>query len=160
MITGSSIVVETTVRRYYESESEVVEIDGEESKDVTLAREVESIEDMVWALEAKEHKIISDLWEEVKDSEEFAEFGWYGYPKGDITVKASIAGYNWHDVVGYIAERDDIDNLAGVYLELRGKRRTEESALLKAFLEYIADKGISTDEWAHGKKIDMNYTGK
>jgi hypothetical protein len=151
----AQIKVETTVNRQYESESESVEVFGREEKDVVLTREIEDVEEMVWAIEATTHEVIYHLWEDVKDDEEFEDYGWKGYPKGDVTISDSY-DCSWHDVVEFIAERDDVENPAGIYLDLRFKSHTPDAenldALFKDFLEYCAEKGIDTNYYTHGKK--------
>jgi hypothetical protein len=139
----------------YESESDVVDVSGKETKDVTLTKECDDVEEIVWGLEATTHEIVYDLWEEVENQEEFKGFGWHGYPEGDITVNATYSP-SWHDVVEYIAERDGVDNPAGIYLSLRSNNRTGDSgtldALFKKFIEYIAEQGIDTDYYTHGRE--------
>lgn len=153
----ATITVETTVRRKYKTdESDVVSIHGKETKDVTLKRKVEDVEDLVWALETQRHEVVWDLWEEVKDDNEFEGFGWHGYPKGDIEVSANYE-VSWHDAVEYIAERDGVDNPAGIYLDLRTNGRTPDAnsyldTLFKSFLEYVAEQGIDTNYYTHGKQ--------
>lgn len=155
----AEIKVETTVQRQYNSESETVNVSGKEEKEITLSREVEDVEDMVWAIEAKKHKVVWDLWENVKDEDEFEGFGWHGYPKGDIFVYSTY-DQSWHDVVDYIAKRDNVENPAGIYLDLRVHPRTPESdaldRLLRCFFEYLGEQGIDTNYYTHGKRADKD----
>lgn len=152
----AQIKVETTVGRQYQSESDVVDVSGKETKDITLKKEIEDVEEMLWAIDANKHEVIGELWKEVSNQDEFKEFGYRSpYPNGDIEITASY-NMSWHDLVGEIAQVEDIEDKAGIYLDLRTHGRTPEAGpndpIFKDFLEYIGEKGINTNYWVHGKK--------
>lgn len=153
----STVTVGTTVQRRYETDSDRVSVQGRDEKDVSLTREVENVEDAEWLLAAKDHEVVSDLWSDVKEDPDFEGFGWYGYPKGDISVNLSYKP-SWVDVVESRLEgRDDADEDAtpeGIYLDLVANRRAavDDRGRVKMLCRFLADRGISTREWTHGRK--------
>lgn len=139
-------------------------VNEQNRREVTLSRELDGIEDAVWALEAKEHEVIHDLWGEVKDDPEFEEWGFYSpYPSGDVSVSLDYT-VSWHDVIHHVAARDGVDPLA-VYMSppgfwsrcrdtndaMDGHRHSKR--LLSAYLAYL---GHDTSDWTHGHKPDRN----
>lgn len=158
------VTVTSTIRREYQDGPTSHIGSGEtdpsvrftETRDITMRRRLEDVEDVVWALEADRHEVVWDLWQDFADDEAFAEWGWHGYPKGDITV-GSGHPTEFHDVAEYIAERDDAD-IAGVYLTLAHHGRVTDdppSRTLLGFLcEHLAERGIDTDHWTFGRSTD------
>lgn len=170
----AEVKIETTVRRAHGpdgiSKPTNTDVVFEETRDVTLERELEDIEDVMWALEARDHEVVYSLWEE-QLGDHWDGWTWYGYPKGDVTVSldsASIFGitterddrYTTHEVVEYIVERDDVDDPAGVYLDLECHPRIPEGSTMMntvrgAFIRYLAEeRGVDTSYWTHGHSAE------
>lgn len=155
----SKITVETTVRRWYNTESDEVSVSGTEEREIEISREVPDVETFVNLLECSRNEAVRYVWDEIKDEPEWEEWGWHGpYAQGDITLSASRTGVTWHDVVDYIAERENADDRAGVYLSVEHHARTDSgsthmNAIRRRFLRYLADeRGIDTSYWTHGEK--------
>lgn len=148
-----TLEIEIEVYREYDS-SENVSVDGRESKEATLTTEIETVEECLKIIEGKRHEVVRMVWDEVKDTREFEEFGWGSpYPRGDISLSPSnyeSMGPTIHDIVDRIGERDNVSDKTGIYYHLMNySNRVEVNE--RRFLEYLAEeKGIDTSYYTHG----------
>lgn len=149
----SNITVETTVRRWYDTESDEVSVEGDEKRDIKISREIPDVETFVHLLECSRNEAVRYVWNEIKDEPEWEEWGWYGpYAQGSISLSASRTGVTWPEVVDYIAEEENVDDKAGVYLHLHKHGRAGGDAWHTRFLEYLAEeRGVDTSYWVHGR---------
>lgn len=153
-----TLEVEIRVYRHYES-TENVTVDGKEVKEATLRKTIETVEECIKVIEGTQNEVVRMCWDEVKNTEDFEEFGWYGpYANAeDITLSPSsheTTGPTIHDIVDAIVERDDVEDEAGVYYHLMDySARVEVNQ--RRFLEYLADmRGIDTSYYTHGVSSD------
>lgn len=152
------IIVETTLYRDFGEEECGVSISSRQRREATLTRDVESVEDAVWALEAKHNEVVTDLWSKVKDLDEFG--GWRRprtHAPTDIRIRSGYFGDDFRRVVEHIAERDGADP-AGVFFDLMSHRRLGGNNNLtgrKELCRYLADEhGIDTSYWIHGEGVE------
>lgn len=150
-----TLEVKIEVYRNYES-TENVSVSGKESKKATLTKEIETVERCLEIIEGKENDVVRMCWNEVKDTEEFEEFGWYGpYARGEYTLNPTTyesIGVTVHNIVDAIAKRDDVEDKAGIYKELQNRTCVEFGE--RRFLEYLAEeRGIDTSYYVHGESV-------
>lgn len=167
----ATIKVETTVRRALSPNGPVKQSSTDavtkEEREVTLTRQVGTVDDVMWALDAKEHEVVYDLWEE-QMGEYWEDWGWYGYPKGDVTISLNGSWNTYgksaddlpdgfvtiHQLADHIAERDDVDDKAGVYLDLIEATPRLAVERHQPFYEYLAaERGVDTSYYTHGERV-------
>lgn len=132
-----------------------VEVSERRRREITLSRELEDAEDAVWALEAKDHEIVWDLWEHV-NGEEYDEWGFYSpYPSADVSLSLDYE-ISIHDIVWHISQREDSEP-PGVYLTIMHSRRLygdhdEQRAYrqVRGFVQYLEAMGVDVSHWTHG----------
>lgn len=150
-----TLEVEIEVYRNYES-TENVEVSGKESKEATLTKEIETVEECLEIIDGKENDVVRMCWNEVKDTEEFEEFGWYGpYARGDITLSPCAYGLGptVREIVDAIAEREEVEDKAGIYQHLMHYSSRVEFGN-RRFLEYLAEeRNIDTSYYLHGESV-------
>lgn len=149
------IIAEVTLFRLPKISREGVTASVRETKEATLRRAVESVEDAVWALEAREHAVIRDLWEHVEDIDEFEEWGFSSpYPRGVVQVRSGYFGRHYRAIVEHIAERDGVDPVAVFFMLGSNRRLVGEKTKVshwRHLCEYLAEEhGIDTSDWTHG----------
>lgn len=136
---------------------DAVELAERDQREVTLERQLTSAEDAVWAIEAKEHTVVWDLWEHV-DSEGFEDWSFCSpYPPADVTVDLDYE-VSIHEVVWHIAARDEVEP-AAVYLDLMHNPRLfghSDSDVLthrvRPLAEYLTACGFDLSDWPHGRE--------
>lgn len=140
-------------------------VEEENRRTITLERELRDVEDAVWALEAKDHEIVHDMWSDVKDDPEFEGYKTYPYvPGAEVSVSLDYE-VHMHHVVHHVAARDGVDPL-GVYFSPPGLwnrrfdpntvegRRDAQSHVLSLLSAYLAYLGHDTSDWTHGHTPD------
>jgi len=148
------LTVKVEVYREYNDHKEV-RVEGKEKKEATLEKEIESVEECLEILGESDDYVVRMCWDEVKDSEEFEDFSFRSpYARGDITLTPSTyesQGVTLDNIVDEIAERDNVEDKAGIYYDLK-ERNPRIHVNKRRIFEYLAEeRGIDTSYYIHGE---------
>ena len=150
-----TLTVEIEVYRDYEG-TENVNVSGRDWKEATLSKEIETVGECLKIINDNINDVVRMCWDEVKDTKEFEEFGFYGpYAKGDVILSPSSyesTGPTVHNIVDEIARMEEVEDKAGIYYHLMNKsNRIEVNE--RRFIEYLAEeRGIDTSYYLHGRE--------
>jgi hypothetical protein len=148
-----TLTVTVEVYREY-NDHEEVKVEGKEKKEATLEKEIETVDECLEILDESDNHVVRMCWNEVKDSEEFEDFSFRSpYARGDVTLHPSTydsLGVTLDNIVDEIAERDNVEDKAGIYYDLKGNTRIHFNE--RRILEYLAEeRGIDTSYYMHGE---------